>query len=418
MNRTIAQAAPASTVSLPVRLAREAVVRRLRLITSGQLNFIEDGQRLTVGEAEADPALTATIRVLDPTLWSHVVWGGTIGAADAYVAGYWTCDNLTAVIRIFTRNRQAMSEMEGGVNAILRPLRSVAHWLKRNSKLGSRRNISAHYDLGNELFALFLDSSMMYSSAWYPHPAATLDEAATAKNERICAALGLTASDHLLEIGTGWGGFAIHAAASRGCRVTTTTISAEQHRLASERIRAAGLSERITVLLADYRDLTGTYDKLVSIEMIEAVGHRFYGRYFETCARLLKPAGAMLLQSITIADQIYHEALGAVDFIQARIFPGSCIPSVTALTQAMTAASDLRVTSLDDITPHYAKTLAAWRGRFLEQVEQVRRLGYPEEFIRLWEFYLCYCEGGFRERAIGTVQMLLAKPGWQQPGFA
>jgi len=247
----------------------------------------------------------------------------------------------------------------------------------------------------------------------FEQPGMTLAEASTAKLERICRKLDLQPTDHVLEIGTGWGGFALHAASRYGCRVTTTTISQQQFNLAQERIEAAGLSDRVEVLLTDYRDLAGQYDKLVSIEMVEAVGAAFLETYFGQCARLLKPQGAMLIQAITIADQRYQAALKEVDFIQKHIFPGGFLPSVTALTQAMTQASDLRGVHLEDIGPHYATTLARWRENFLARIDAVRGLGYPERFIRMWLFYLGYCEAGFIERDIGTVQMLLAKPGWR-----
>ena len=252
---------------------------------------------------------------------------------------------------------------------------------------------------------------MMYSSAVFEQPGMTLEQASIAKLDRICRKLALHAGDHVVEIGTGWGGFALHAARHYGCRVTTTTISRAQYELAVARVAAAGLSDKITVLLKDYRELEGKFDKLVSIEMIEAVGHQYYEEYFRTCARLLEPDGMALIQAITIADQRYEAARRSVDFIQRYIFPGSCIPSVTALLASITRASDLRLFHLEDIGPHYARTLAAWRHAFMRNLDQVRALGYPEEFIRMWEFYLCYCEGGFEERVLGDAQLLLVKPG-------
>jgi cyclopropane-fatty-acyl-phospholipid synthase len=291
----------------------------------------------------------------------------------------------------------------------------MLHWLNRNSPDGSRRNIAAHYDLGNDLFALFLDDTMAYSCGVFEREDATLHEAQVAKFERACRRLRLSPSDHLLEIGTGWGGLALHAASRYGCRVTTTTISREQHDWARERIRAAGLSDRVTLLLDDYRDLRGRYDKLVSIEMIEAVGHQFLDTYTAQCSRLLEPHGAMLLQAITIRDQLYAEALESVDFIQRYIFPGSFIPSVTAIADSVRRATDMKVFHLEDIGPHYATTLRRWRERFFERIDDVRRLGYSEQFVRMWDFYLCYCEGGFLERQLGDVQMLLTKPRCRLP---
>jgi cyclopropane-fatty-acyl-phospholipid synthase len=308
-----------------------------------------------------------------------------------------------------------MQSMEGGAAFVTAPLRRILHWLNRNSPDGSRRNIAAHYDLGNDLFALMLDETMAYSCGVFERDDATLHEAQLAKFERICRKLRLGADDHLLEIGTGWGGFAIHAASRYGCRVTTTTISREQHDWAREKIAAAGLADRVTLLLDDYRDLRGRYDKLVSIEMIEAVGARYLDTYTAQCSKLLEPHGAMLLQAITIQDQVYEEALKSVDFIQRFIFPGSFIPSVTAITDSVRSSTDMKVFHLEDIGPHYATTLRRWRENFFARLPEVRQLGYPDAFVRLWEYYLCYCEGGFLERQLGDVQMLLTKPRCRLP---
>jgi len=285
------------------------------------------------------------------------------------------------------------------------------HAFRRNSRAGARRNIAAHYDLGNDFFRLFLDETMMYSAATFEHPRQSLYDAQVARLDLICQKLELKPTDHLLEIGSGWGGLALHAAQRFGCRVTTTTISREQWRLTRDRVAAAILGDRVDVLCMDYRDLTGTYDKIVSIEMIEAIGHQYYDTYFAKCSELLAPHGAMLLQAITIADQRYERARRSVDFIQRYIFPGSCIPSVAALSSSIARASDLRLFHLDDIGPHYATTLAHWRQNLRANLARVRSLGYGEEFIRMWEYYFCYCEGGFMERVIGDVQMLLVKPG-------
>jgi len=286
----------------------------------------------------------------------------------------------------------------------------LLHWLNRNTQDGSRRNIAAHYDLGNAFFQLMLDDSMMYSSAIFAHPEMSLYDAQIYRLDKICRKLDLQPGNHLLEIGTGWGSLAIHAARHYGCRVTTTTISREQFDLAMTRITDADLTDKITLLLEDYRNLNGQYDKLVSIEMIEAVGHQYYEEYFRQCSKLLKADGLMLLQAITIADQRYDTARKSVDFIQRYIFPGSCIPSVTAMLSAMTRSSDLRLFDLEEIGPHYATTLRAWHENVLRHANEISALGYSQEFLRMWEFYLCYCEGGFLERAIGDVHMLLAKP--------
>ena len=392
------------------RFARGAVLSRLAGITIGRI-VIEDGdQRLPFGQDIEDADLRATIHVKDRRFYSDIALAGSMGAGEAYMAGSWTTDNLTALAQIMLRNRDVMEGMDGGLARLANPIRRFIHYLNRNTKTGSQRNIAAHYDLGNDFFELILDRTLMYSCAIFERAGATLEEAATAKVDRICRKLDLRAHDQLVEIGTGWGGFAIHAAKNYGCRVTTTTISRAQHDYAVKKIAAEGLADRITVLFKDYRDLSGQFDKAVSIEMIEAVGPQFVDAYFRKCGELLKPDGMMLLQAITITDREYAGALKRVDFIKKYIFPGSFIPSVTALCDSITRSSDLRLFHLEDLTPNYAETLKNWRIRMFNNIERVRALGYPEEFIRMWEFYLCYCEGGFRERYIGDVQMLLTRP--------
>lgn len=392
--------------------ARNLVFLRLKTLATGKITIIEHGRSEQFGTGDG---LAVAIHVHDARFYGEIAFGGSIGAGEAYMLGYWTTDNLTQLIRLMVLNQDVMDGLEGGMAWLAKPFLKALHWMNRNTADGSRRNIAAHYDLGNDMFKLFLDPTMMYSSAIFDTPEMTLQQASESKLERICQKLQLSEQDHVLEIGTGWGGFAIYAAGRFGCNVTTTTISQAQFDLAEERIRQAGLSEKITVLLKDYRYLEGKFNKLVSIEMIEAVGYQFYDTYFGKCAELLKPEGMMLLQGITITDQRYESAKNSVDFIQRYIFPGSCIPSVTALLDSVTRASDLRLFNLEDIGPHYARTLAEWRTNFFNNIERVRALGYSEEFIRMWEFYLCYCEGGFEERALGDVHMLLIKPGNRRP---
>jgi len=327
------------------------------------------------------------------------------------MAGYWQADDLTGLIRICLCNPGLVEEIDGGWAWFTIPIQKCLHRLNRNTTQGSQRNISAHYDVGNDFFALFLDESLMYSSAIFTDSTMTLHDAQVARLDLICRKLELKSTDHLLEIGTGWGGFAVHAATHYGCQVTTTTISKQQYDLACERVVAAGLSDRITVLCSDYRDLTGEYDKLVSLEMIEAVGYQYFDSYFGACSRLLKPEGMMLLQSITIADQRYETAKRSVDFIQRYIFPGSCLPSVTAICGSIAGVTDMRLFHLEDIGPHYVTTLRAWRDNLYRNREHIFTLGYSEQFFRMWEFYFSYCEGGFTERVISDVQMLLSKSG-------
>jgi cyclopropane-fatty-acyl-phospholipid synthase len=392
------------------KLAKRTVLSRLAQIENGVL-VIEDGTCVTrFGHTTPRCALTALVRVHDLSFYSELAFGGSIGAGEAFMHGHWSSDDLTTVMRILLNNLHVVDSMEHGFARLALPLRRLLHWASRNNRTGSRRNIAAHYDLGNEFFRTFLDPTMMYSSAFFQQPAMSLEQASIAKLDRICQRLELKPGDHLLEIGTGWGSMALHAATHYGCRVTTTTISQQQYELAQERVHIAGLADRITLLLEDYRDLTGTYDKLVSIEMIEAVGHQFYDVYFKKCSDLLKPDGMMLLQAITITDQRYASARDSVDFIQRYIFPGSCIPSVAVITDAVARVTNMRLFHLDDIGFHYATTLKSWRQNMFAHIERVRTLGYSEEFIRQWEFYFCYCEGGFAEGVLGDVQMLFIKP--------
>jgi cyclopropane-fatty-acyl-phospholipid synthase len=393
------------------RIARRLVLKRLGQIESGHVLIREGDETHSFGSPGSSPDLAVEISVFDSGFYGDLAFGGSVGAGEAYMQGLWACSDLTSLVRLMLRNRHVLDGVETGAARLAVPLRKLAHWVSRNTRSGSRRNIAAHYDLGNDFFALWLDPTMMYSSAVFEEPEMTLERASVAKLDRICRKLQLSPADHVVEIGTGWGGFAIHAAGNYGCRVTTTTISAEQYEHARRRVREAGLEDRVTVLNWDYRDLSGQVDKLVSIEMIEAIGHQYLDTYFAKCASLLKPDGMMLLQAITIADQRYRQALRTVDFIKRHIFPGSFIPSVAAMTDSVARASDLRLYHLEDIGPHYATTLRHWRERFFASIEEVRAMGFPEDFVRMWEFYLCYCEGGFIERAIGDVQMLLTRPG-------
>ena len=397
--------------TLFARIARKLVHRQLRRITTGEIILRENNTENYFGKATNDFPLRVVIDVHHPSLYSDVAFGGSPGSGEAYMKGSWDCSDLTALVRIMLRNREVLDTMDYGIARIKAPLQKLAHMLNRNTRIGSKKNISAHYDIGNDLFQLFLDQTMMYSSAYYEHPEMDLEQASIAKLDLVCKKLELSEADHLLEIGTGWGGLAVHAAKNYGCRVTTTTISDEQYHYAQERVRSEGLEDRVEVLNRDYRDLNGQYDKLVSIEMIEAIGHQYMNGYFAHCANLLKPDGMMLIQAITIRDQLYHNALKDVDFIKKYVFPGGFLPSVTAMINSINKQTNMKMFHLQDIGPHYARTLKDWRNRFLGRLDEVRELGYSEEFTRLWEYYFCYCEGGFLEHDIGTVQMLLTKPG-------
>jgi cyclopropane-fatty-acyl-phospholipid synthase len=394
-------------------LGRRLVLSRLDGLRRGRLTIRDGDEEFRFGDSGENAELAVEVTIHDRRFYGDIAFGGSLGGGEAYMQGYWSCDDLTALIQLLLRNRDVLDGMDGGTARFTAPLAKLFHWVNRNTREGSRRNIAAHYDLGNDFFSLWLDPTMMYSSAVFERADMTLHEASVAKLDRICRKLDLKPSDHVVEIGTGWGGFALHAASRYGCRVTTTTISREQYELARERVAEAGLEDRVELLLEDYRDLRGQYDKLVSIEMIEAVGHQFLDTYFAQCSRLLKDDGAMLLQAITMQDQRYAEALKTVDFIKRYIFPGSFLPSVTAIADSVTASTDMKIFNLEDIGPHYATTLRLWRENFFDRIAEVSDLGYPEPFIRMWEYYLCYCEGAFLERAIGDVQVMLTKPGYR-----
>lgn len=391
-------------------LLRKALLNKLSHLKNARLTVADPFGEIVLGHQGPD-GLSAKIEVFDMSFYRQISLGGSVGAAESYMNKLWQADDLTAVIRILVRNRDLLDSMEGGLATLTNTLLKFWHFARRNSKHGSRKNIAAHYDLGNDLFSLFLDKHGMYSSATYHDLELSLEEASTAKLERICRKLDLSSDDHVLEIGTGWGGFATYAAKKHGCKVTTTTISKEQFDAAKLRIADEGLTDRVTVLMQDYRDLGGRYDKLVSIEMIEAVGHHYLDTYLRQCASLLKPDGLALIQAITIEDQRYKQALKSVDFIKRYIFPGSFIPCINAIIASASRCTDLRLINLEDQGESYALTLKAWRERFMASLDKVRAQGYDEQFIRMWEFYLCYCEGGFREKSISNVQLLFAKPG-------
>jgi cyclopropane-fatty-acyl-phospholipid synthase len=390
------------------RWARKLVLKQFESLAHGQLTLIDHEATHQLGDASADSG--ARVKIHNPAFYPRMVKRGSMGAAESYMEGHWSCDDLTALFQIFIRNLQDRPPKRRGDSRLANLADWLIHRLHPNTKAGSRKNIHAHYDLGNDFFSLFLDETMTYSAGIFQSAQSSLTEASRAKIDRICRKLHLKPGDQLLEIGTGWGALAIHAAREYGCRVTTTTISQEQHHFARQRVVEAGLEDRITLLMKDYRDLEGQYDKLVSIEMIEAVGHQFFETYFQKCSSLLKPEGLMGLQAITMNDQRFAAYLRSVDFIQRYIFPGGCLPSVTRIMESIAQATDLRILHLEDIAPHYAQTLRCWRDRFFEQLNAVREQGYPESFIRMWEYYLCYCEAAFEERYIGTVQIVFAKP--------
>lgn len=392
-------------------LARKLVLKeQLNKLQTGQLIIREGSQEYVFGNKPDKDELTATITVNSARFYGDLAFGGSIGAGEAWMQGYWDCDDLVKLVRLMIRNRQLLDNMEGPWTLFSRPLQKMFHSINRNTRQGAKRNISAHYDLGNQFFSLWLDASMMYSCAIFEPAGISLAKAQHVRLERVCQRLDLKQGDSLVEIGSGWGALAMHAARHYGCKVTTVTISEAQYQLAKQRIEVAGLSGQITLLLQDYRDLEGQYDKLVSLEMIEAIGADQYEIYFAKCSELLKPGGRMLIQAITIEDERFEEYRKNVDFIQRYIFPGSCLPSVREMTSVISRVTDMKITRVDDIGLHYATTLNHWRRNFFKNINHVRNLGYSEAFIRMWEYYLCYCEGGFLEQSISDVHLVAQKP--------
>ena len=383
-------------------LARQLLLSKLRGLKGGSLQLIDSSGTSTVGEVGE---LQTKLRVHNPNFFRHAVLGGSLSVAEAYLRDDWQCDDLTTLFRIFVRNIETADRLDRGLSPIAKWCNRIYHHWHTN-----RRNIQAHYDLGNEFFQLMLDDTLSYSSGIFLGPHSTLREASLEKIDRLCRKLDLSPNDHLLEIGTGWGALAIHAAKYYGCRVSTTTISRQQYELARERIEASGVSDRVELLYQDYRDLSGQFDKLVSVEMIEAVGYRYYDTFFRKCSQLLKPTGTMVLQAIVMPDRRYAQYLKSVDFIQRYVFPGGCLPSMKTMLESMSRATNLRFVHAEDFCTHYARTLRHWRQRFYQHMDDVRLLGYPDRFIRMWNYYLSYCEAAFEERFLGVVQILFDKP--------
>ena len=388
---------------------RSLVHAVLDKITYGQLQIEEASANYFFPQPANDAVIKGKLIIHDISVYRDLVKGGSIGAAEAFIDGKWSSPDLTNVIRIFAKAQQETDSLEKNKSWMNKIKGAVNHWQNRNTQSGSKRNILAHYDLGNELYTQFLDPSMMYSSAIYPDEKATLDEAQQHKLKTICEKLSLGENDHLLEIGTGWGGLAIYAAQNYGCNVTTTTISDAQFDYAKNKIDELNLGDKITLLKEDYRNLTGSFDKVVSIEMIEAVGYEYLPSFFQQCNDRLKEGGKLLIQSITIADQRFDYYRKNVDFIQRYIFPGGFLPSINILSQHITSHSSLVMESLDDIGLDYAKTLADWRTNFLLSWPHLSTLGYDNTFKRLWLYYFAYCEGAFLERSTSTVHLVARK---------
>jgi cyclopropane-fatty-acyl-phospholipid synthase len=387
-------------------LSRVLAAAVLRLLREGRLELVDDGWRRSFGPP--DSTLRAAVTVNGPGFWRSLPRGST-ALAESFAADGWDCDDLVTLVRIGARELPRIDRIRGP----FAPLRNALTRLPLNTRAGARRHISAHYDRGNDMFRLFLDETMTYSCAYWDSPDMTLKEAQEAKLDRVCRKLELTPDDHVVEIGTGWGSFALHAAGNYGSRVTTTTISKEQYAVAVERVREAGLEDRVTVVMEDYRDLRGRFSKLATIEMIEAVGWQYFDAFFRRCSELLEPDGLMLLQAIVVEDRAFEIEKASQSFIKDLIFPAGCLPSIEVISRCTARATDMRMLGLEDITAHYPETLRSWRENFLANAARAEELGYDRRFRRLWELYFSWCEGGFRERRIGDVQVLLAKPAYR-----
>jgi len=401
------QLAPGVAANVRRPWSRRFLASLLPHVTEGQVQFTDCWGTLSGGAEGAEPNVEVTVQ--DPKFYRRIVSGGVMGVAESYANGEWTCPALTDFFRLMLRNASVRTSVQRRLRGIPKLINGLRHWLKRNHREGSRKNIHQHYDLGNDFFRLFLDETLNYSSAVFDSPSQSLADASRNKMEMICRKLDLSASDHLVEIGTGWGGMAIWAAQHYGCRVTTTTISSEQFRYVSEAVKRLQLQDQVTVLPNDYRDLEGCYDKLVSVEMIEAVGHQYLPTFFQCCDRLLRPGGKMLLQAIMTSDDHYQQYLKNIDFIRAYIFPGGSLPCFGEIDRNTSNLTELKIAEREDITPHYARTLQCWLSRFEDRLQEIRKLGFDERFIRIWRYYLCYCEAGFSERHSTTEQILFVK---------
>jgi len=387
---------------------KKLVIGAFSSIETGQVVLVDGSSRSVFGDTSSN--LKVTISVNDKAMYKAFALSGSVGAGESYILGQWSCDNLTRLIEIFAINQDQLDNFEKKFSFFSNIAHRINHFKNKNSESGSKKNIVAHYDLGNDLYESFLSDEMLYSSAVYPSKDATLEEAQQYKLKRICEQVELQQGDSVIEIGTGWGAFAIYAATHYDCHVTTTTISDEQYDYVANKVKALGLERKITLLKLDYRLLEGQYDKLVSIEMIEAVGHEYLPSFFTKCGDLLKENGAMLIQAITISDQRYKHYLKNSDFIQQYIFPGGCLPSLNEMSEQIKNNTNMIIHTVNDIGAHYARTLADWRERFIQSWPELDRTKFDERFYRLWLFYFAYCEGAFRTRATSTVHLMARKP--------
>lgn len=388
---------------------KKNIIKKFKKIKVGNIQFIENNEYYSFGDSNIEKSVK--VEVFSPNFYVLLGSGGLMGVAEAYTLGFWKTNDLVSLIRIIFENKNIMNQMDSGLANFFKPLNSIIHWFNKNSLSGSKKNILSHYDLSNDFYQLWLDETMTYSCGIFKDDQTTMQEASIEKLDRLCRKLNLNENDSILEIGTGWGSLAIHAAKNYGCQITTTTISDAQYSLAKNKIFKEGLEDKITLIKEDYRNLTGQFDKIISIEMIEAVGHEYVATYFKKVSSLLKNDGLFAMQGITYNDQNFDTYKNSVDFIKKYIFPGSCLISISQITDVMKKYTDFSLSHLEDITIHYATTLKEWRLKFLNEISSIKKLGFSDEFINMWEFYLVYCEAGFRERNIGDYQFIFSKSG-------
>jgi cyclopropane-fatty-acyl-phospholipid synthase len=397
-----------SKPSILAKIFKKLIITQFKKINYGCIILNENNSKVIFGDEGSK--LKTEVNIYSDEFYILAGSGGDLGIAEAFAAGYWDAVDMVTLIQIVIKNQEVQKSLEGGLAKLISPINRYIHRSRRNTVSGSKENIVAHYDLSNEFFQTWLDKSMTYSCAIFEPQNLSLFEASKEKLDRICRKLNIQAGDHVVEIGAGWGSFALHAVKEYGCRVTTTTISNEQHAYVSALIEKEGLKDKITLLKNDYRELKGQYDKLVSIEMIEAVGYNFIQQFFQTCSDLLKPNGLMAIQGITYHEQGFENHLNSVDFIKKYIFPGSNLISVNHVLSVIKNFTDLSLVHLEDITKHYAETLKLWREKYKDEMSKIKKMGYSDEFLRMWDYYFIYCEAGFRERFIGDVQLIMSKP--------
>ena len=409
VNQLADQVASSKNSTFLSSIFKKGVMNKFKHLQYGSIKILEGDEVLSFGDPGSNDKVTVTIHSNE--FYVFLGSGGVTGVAEAYMAGYWTADNLVLLLQIVLKNKKILLSLDSGFAKLINPINKLIHWSKQNTLKGSKQNILAHYDLSNDFYKLWLDPTMTYSCGYFNNDSVSLEQASIEKIDRICRKLKLNENDHILEIGTGWGSFSLYAAKQYGCTIDTVTISDAQYEYASRKIESSGLGSKINIFNKDYRKIEGQYDKIVSIEMIEAVGHQFIPQYFSKISSLLKEDGLLVIQGITYNDQNFEQYKNSVDFIKKYIFPGSCLISVAQISDVIKEYTDLAIVDMEDITKHYAETLNRWKVNFMKVTPEVKRMGFSEAFIKMWEFYFVFCEAGFLERNIGDIQLVFSKSG-------